>query len=245
MPSYENQGEKTSVVFAGKGKSSASQRIYAESAELFAALIADSLSPERGPHVLADIGSFKGELMDEILERLRGHAFHTVAVDINRQALDENRADRKIVADVADTLLEDKAIDVAICRYVLQWNPPDKQRQILRELDRITKRAVILQHFGCDDRDLAHRARVDEVLSGLHIPKLLRKDYYLSSAREIEAWLTQAGLPFIRQSHVKVENLSDSFIDRYNLGRIEARKLKDILGAYDYIILTTWTLAPV
>src|SRR5262245_34382071 len=127
MPSYENQGEKTSSVFAGKGKSSASQRIYAESAELFAALIADSLAPHSGPHVLADIGSFKGELMFEILERLRGYAFQTIAVDINREALDENRADRKIVADVVDTLLEDKAIDVTICRYVLQWNPPEKQ----------------------------------------------------------------------------------------------------------------------
>lgn len=242
MPSYENQGERTSNVFAGKGCSAASQKIYGESAALFAALIDDAHSSADGPYVLADIGSFKGELMVELIERLRSHAFNTIAVDINREALANNLADRRIVADVVDTQLPDKSVDLTICRYVLQWNPPDKQRHILRELDRITKRTVILQHFGCDDSDPSHRVHIDAALSGEHVPKLLRKDYYLSTAQEIEGWFAHDGLPFVRQAHLRVDGLSDSFIDRYNLNRSDARKLKDLLGVYDYIVLTTWTL---
>lgn len=244
MPSYENQGTNTSAVFAGAGSSSASWKIYGETAVLIADLVARNIPDRAGPYVLADIGSYKGELMGEILRRLPRHPFVTVAVDINPEALEENIAQRRIVADVAETLLEDNAIDIAICRYVLQWNPPEKQQRILRELNRITRHAVILQHFGCDDDDREHRARIDHVLSGEHLPQLLRKDYYLSTAREIEGWMRKQGLAFERRPQVAVQDVSDSFIDRYDLVGQEARLLKSLLGRHDYIVLTTWVLAP-
>lgn len=244
MPSYENQGERTSTVFAGRGQSHASRRIYGESADLFADLIAQHLQQSERPYVLADIGSFKGELMSEVLGRLPQFRFRTIAIDINSEAMSENRADRKIVADVANTRLEDKSVDVALCRYVLQWNPPDKQRMILRELDRITRHAVILQHFGSDAAAREHRERIDLVLSGSKVPKLRREDYYISSAEEIEDWLAQQGMAFAQRAHVKLGNLSDSFIDRYNLASAEAQRLKQVLGDYDYIVVTTWILSP-
>ena len=244
MPSYQNQGESTSVVFAGKGRSPASRRIYAESAQLFATLIAECLACDERPYVLADIGSYKGELLAEVLGYLPRHRFSTVAVDINADAMRDNPADRRIVADAAGTGLSDKVADVAICRYVLQWNMPDKQRQILRELERISKHAVILQHFGSDVGAHEHRTRIDTVLSGTKVPQLRREDYYMSTAQEIEAWLAEQGLAFQRRSHIKISHVSDSFVDRYNLTGIDARRVKEALGDYDYIVVTTWILSP-
>lgn len=244
MPSYENQGERTSSVFAGRGQSHASRRIYGESAELFASLIAQSLPHTDRQYVLADIGSFRGELMGEVLRRLPQFRFRTIAVDINSEAMAENQADRKIIADVVNTQLDDKAVDVTLCRYVLQWNPPDKQRSILRELDRISTRAVILQHFGSDGAEREHRKRIDDVLSGSKVPKLRREDYYISSAEEIESWLDLQGMGFTRRAHAKLSNLSDSFVDRYNLAGADSQRLKQVLGDYDYIVVTTWILCP-
>ncbi len=90
-------------------------------------------------------GVFKGELLGNILDKLPDYKFHTIAVDINGEALKENlSAQEKIISTLDKIPLKDKSIDVVFCRYVLAWNNPKKQQEILKEITRIVSGFAII-----------------------------------------------------------------------------------------------------
>jgi len=240
--SLKNQGEKSSVVFRGESNSLTTKQIYEESAEYFADIIKSKLSDKNKTYKLADLGSFKGELLGNILEKLHDYKFNTIAVDINKEALKENSsAQKKIIATLDKITLEDKSVDVAICRYVLQWNNQQKQQEILKEISRITKGFAIIQHAGADNENSDKwRERIDDLLDGEENPKLKRTSYYFSSRSEIENWMQENKINFERLMERRIEDASNIFIERYNLNDEESLKTKEILGDKNYIIQTTW-----
>lgn len=240
--SLKNPGEKSSNVFKGESNSLAVRELYGESAEYFADVIKNKLSDKNKTYKLADLGSFKGELLGNVLDKLPDYKFNTIAVDINEEALKENSSvQEKIITTLDKSTLKDKSMDVVLCRYVLAWNNQKKQQKILKEIARIVKGFAIIQHAGADvGNSDGWRKKIDDLLDGEEIPKLKRVGHYFSSRNEIEDWMKENKINFERLMERRIENLSDVFIERYNLNKKESKKTKGILGDKNYIIQTTW-----
>lgn len=238
-------GEKASNIFKGESNDSlAMNKLYNESTEYFSNIIKDKLSNKDKIYKLADFGSFRGELLGNILDKLPDYKFSTTAVDINEDALKENlSAQEKIVATLDKIPLEDKSMDIIICRYALQWNNIEEQQKILKEIARITKGFAIIQYAGPDNNNPDKwREKIDDLLTGKEISKLRRAGYYFSSRNEIEGWMKENKINFERLMERKVKNVSDVFIKKYNLNDNESLKTKEILGDKNYIIQTTWLI---
>ena len=85
---FNFQGLNAGFLFHGKSAKKPVKLIYAESADLFAGLITNRL--EKGEYSLLDLGSHKGEFLEDLKSRLNGYSFETVAVDVNESDLKEN-----------------------------------------------------------------------------------------------------------------------------------------------------------
>ena len=242
----QEMGVNTSRTFSGETNFEAVGKLYSESAELFAGLI-DKYLPEGGEYRIADLGAFKGELMREILKRLNIESeYKILGVDVNADALAKNDvASEKITASLDSIPLPDKSVEISIARYVLVWNSAERQRDILKEICRITKTAAIVQHAGADsEAPEMWRAKMDDLLDGEEVVKLKRGEHYFSSREEIEQWLQELGIRFIRVDEVSLPSVSDVFIERFSLDETEAEEARRVLGEFDYIIKNTWVILP-
>ena len=240
-------GIDTSRVFAGKSALEAIELLYNRSAKDLANLIVSNLSLSMSEYTLADFGSFKGELLQNTLGFLksRNYCFKSIAIDRIYSALEENKADVKIVADLDNVPLEDRSIDVGIMRYALQWNGLETQIKILRELARTCRKFAIIQHVGADNEDpTAWRDKISNLLSGKDLPKLTRSKHYYSSRKELEELLQKEKIKYKIIEERKVNYLSDVFIERYGLDKNESEKTREILGNKDYIMKTTFMIFP-
>lgn len=239
-----DMGVETSRVFRGEYASQANREMYAETAEFFANVIKKRLPIREEPYALLDVGSFRGELMDELLKKLAGYKFKTVALDINKDALENNQAaNEKVVADAEKMPIADKSIDIAIVRYMLAWNKADKQRKILEEISRVCKEFVLIEHLGADSANTDKwRERMDDLVSGREIPKLKRGEHFFSSSDEIEIWLKEAGIDFKQLRSRRIENAADNYVERYGLNEEEAKKTREILGDKNYFFQTDWII---
>ena len=112
--------------------------MYKESASLFSSLIRDYLP--HGNYEMADLGSHRGGFLKDLTELLPEYKFHTTAVDVNEDDLKVNIADQKIHSDLSSLPIEDKSIDITLARYVIAWNALEQQKEILKEISRITKK---------------------------------------------------------------------------------------------------------
>lgn len=243
---FPNMGERTSRVFRGESLTLANKEMYAETAEFFADEIRKRLSPRKEPYILADVGSFQGELLDELLKKMSGYKFQTTALDINEVALEKNQvAGQKIVADAEKMPFADKSIDVVIVRNMLQWNSAEKQKRILKEIARMVKKFALVEHVGADTVDTdGWRARADDLLDGEEVPKMKRGEHFFSSKDEVEEWLQQSGITFERIKDRRIDNAADVYIERFGLNDAEARETRNILGDKNYILQTDWIINP-
>lgn len=239
-----DMGASTSEVFKGHSESGAVKEIYGESAVLFADIIKSKIQPE-GTQSLIDIGSAKGELLSEILELLPQYSFAVTATDTNPKAIEENIATNKIVADAESLPVNNKSIDIALMRYVLQFNSLQSQEIILSEVSRVIKRIGIIQHGGSDNEDSqGWRDKVDQIFSSDNLPQIKRAGMYYSSVNEVESLMKKNNIKFERIQSKRINGLSDAFIERYSLDENQIKLLKNILGEKDYIIQTTWIIYP-
>lgn len=108
MSSFNNQGSGSSRVFAGRGTTTAVYKTYAQSAPFIAFLLRQRLPVRTEPYIVADIGSYKGELWQEIARLLPEYTFYTIAIDINEAALAENPSDEKIATNLTHVPLPDR-----------------------------------------------------------------------------------------------------------------------------------------
>lgn len=237
-------GENTSKVFAGEGAPLAMKEMYAESAPFFAKLIKNNLPEREEPYSLLDIGTSRGEFLKEIITRLPEYHFNTFGTDINDKALQENKTvENKIISNLTNLPFGDNSMDVGTMRYVLSWNTPEQQAQILREVNRVMKRFTIVQHGGAPSKNAdVWRNRMADFLDGNEIPKVKRTGYYFASVDEIEGWMKESGINLEKVNERLVQNVSDIFIERHKLSEEEGRKAKEIFGEEDYIVQATWLL---
>ena len=244
LPIIQEQGEASKEVFSGLIEKPAIKELYSESATFFAEIIRSRLSPRDIPYEMLDVGSFKGDLVREVVRNLGGnYKVHTIGIDINENALAENSAvERKVVADVASMPFGDHSFDFSEARYVMPWNELEKQKEILREISRVSKRFAIIQHAGADNTDtVSWQTAIHGLLNG-GVDKLKRQICYFASADEIENFMRDLGLTFNRVQNRRVENVSQVFIEKYKLNNEEATQAVSILSDKDYIYQTTWVI---
>lgn len=173
------QGVNSSKVFSGKYETETTKKIYAESAEYMANIIKERIKERGIVYTFADFGSYKGELMQEILETLSEYNFRTIGIDFEENLKENEVVQEKIPADLSKLPLKDRSIDFGIARYVLIWNSPEKQKKILSEISRVIKDFVIVQHAGSDnDNPEKWRKRLDDLFDSKEIPKLERHGHF-------------------------------------------------------------------
>lgn len=241
---FENQGDNASELFKGEGKSLAAHELYAESADLFAGIIKKYVQPEE-KCILVDVGSYQGEFLGDVLSKLPEYTFSTVAIEMNENALANNTADNKIVAGAEKLPIKDTFVGIVLCRYVLQWNDAEKQKEIIKEIARSVNKIAIIQHAGADDVNPDEwRGRMADIFDGEEIPQLKRGGMLFSSVQELEQWMVDDGIKFERVQERVIQNLSDVFIEKYNLPENEVKLMKNILGDKDHIHQVTWVIFP-
>jgi ubiquinone/menaquinone biosynthesis C-methylase UbiE len=237
------QGSQASKIFKGKGKAAIVRELYSESAACFSAIIRKKLKNRNKPYGMADFGCHKGELLQEVLKLLPGYNFHAIGIDLEKN-LKENKIIReKIASDLTAIPLKNNSIDFGIMRYVLAWNTKKDQEKILKEILRITKDFVIIQHAGADNENPDDwRENSDNLFTGKDVPKLKRVGYFSSSRKEIEKYFKKNKIKFSRIFERKIDRLSNVFIERFALDKKDSEITRKILGDKDYIIQTNWVI---
>ncbi len=239
-----DMGPKTKEVFRGNSESLAVKEIYGESAELFAKVIRSKLPPD-GSYSLVDIGSAKGELLQDILKLLPEYSFNVTATDTNSTALSENLVENKIVADAESLPFSEHEIDLGIMRYILQFNLPESQERIIKEIARITKEFTIVQHGGADNDNAEEwRKVVDQIFCDNKLSEINRTGMFWSSAKEIEDFMDKNHIRYERIQSRKIDGLSQVYIERYPLSSEQSTYLRKIMESKDYIVQTTWIIYP-
>lgn len=239
------QGEKASEIFRGNVEAEPIKKIFGESAQLLAKIIREHLNAEGGAYRLADFGSHKGELLENICKLLPEYNFHTVGIDLESNLKENKTSQEKIASDLGSLPIKDNSIDLGFARYVLHWNNREKQEQILKEIVRIVKKFAIIQHVGADSEKPAEwREKVDDLLDGKEIPKLKRQGHFFSSRQELEKLMKDNNILFERIAEVRVDNLSETLSQRFNLDEKERQLARKMLVGNDYIVQTTWLIKP-
>ncbi len=236
------QGEKAPILFRGNGKSKASQLVYGQSSDLFSKIIRKNFAPNK-EYTLVDFGSSGGEFLGELLKKLPEFRFKTIAIDKEKKSLDKNHAGyKRIRANLTNVPLEDNTADLLIMRYVLQWDLIENQEKILSELKRVMKNFAIIQHAGADAENARQWRKNNDHLFKGEIVALNMLEQYFSSSKEVEELMNNLGIEYERVNEVKIKGLSDIVIEKYALGEKESKKVKEIMGKYDYILITTWII---
>jgi len=244
-PTFD-MGCATSAVFAGHGVSAINRLLYAQTAPLFAEQVRSRLPATAKPYRLLDIGTFKGELLGNILEAMPEYRFQTVGIDIDERALNSNGAAEFRILGSADRIpLGDRSVDLAISRYVLQWNDPERQKEILHEVSRTIRHFSLLTHNGPEAVNAADwRGKQDLLFTGVAIPRLKRHGCFFASPAEIEQWLDELGIPYDRLDSRTLEGVDAMYQERYALDAGEAAQVRSILGDHNYVAHSDWILYP-
>jgi hypothetical protein len=235
-----NQGTNSINSFHGLGASNAIKLFYGDSAELFAKIIKDNLLP--GKYTLADLSGHKGELLNDILNKLNQYDFDAVIIDKIPGLDNENIKAKKIVNNIINNEIPDKSIDIVIMRYVLPWDKYENQTLILKEVRRICRGIAIIQHQGAPDENPEFLQKASLKLWSGIIPSLKRDSGFFTEAKQIENWMSQLNIQFHKAEQKYITSLSEMFIEKFKLNDHEAKTVKEILRNCDGITITTWLL---
>jgi len=236
----KEQGINAEKIFHGENESEAVRLMYRESVGLFSNVIKSKLVP--GSYNLADLGSHRGEFLNDLTSLLPEYNFKTIAVDVNEDDLVLNIATEKVISDLTKILISDKSVEVTIARYALAWNNLENQKKILDEIKRITSKIAVIQHQGANPEIPEGLQNSSKLLFGGVIPQLKRENFFFSNPRELEKYMKDIGLNYEILQDRNVPGLSDIFIEKYKLSPEESKKVKDILDGNDYVRQTTWIL---
>ncbi|MEI8328359.1 MAG: methyltransferase domain-containing protein [Candidatus Taylorbacteria bacterium] len=234
-----NQGTNAENIFHGKGESQASKLFYTESTPFISEIIKNNLEP--GRYTLVDLGGHKGELLRELLLRLPDYNFEASIID-EEEGLDADLNVKKIVADITNTPLVDKSVDVAVMRYVLPWNAFEKQKLIFKEIARICKGICIIQHQGANSNNPRPLQDASKRLFSGIVPKLKRDNGFFTESSQIELWMDELNIHHEKLQERKIETLSEMFIEKFNLSSDDTALTRETLKGCDYIMQTTWIL---
>lgn len=192
---------------------------------------------------ILDVGSFNGEMFDRVAELLPEYILERHAVDVNADAMRNNNAEHTYIAPADALPLPDASMDVVITRYALQWNAPETQQRILKELARVARNGVIIEHAGAGMEDTpAWRRATDTLFRGDIVPALKRAAWYYSTRDEVERYGAEAGVHMERIGERAVPGLSEIFIKRYGLAGDDAGRVAATLSGHDYFVQTRWVI---
>jgi SAM-dependent methyltransferase len=242
----QEMGAGTSDVFAGNDPSEVIQIAYGESPAFFAKMIRSVLGSETERMVrILDVGSFNGEMFECVVALLPEYTIERHAVDVNAEAMRQNNAEHTYIAPAGSIPLPDASIDIVLSRYALQWNTLEDQERMLREMLRVARRAVILEHAGAPLEDTSGwRAATDDLFSGQTVPELKRDVWHYSTRVELEDVMRGLPVHVERVGERRIECLSSIFIQRYALPEMAAARVREVLAGHDCFVQTRWVLRP-
>lgn len=234
------QGIFAEKLFHGLSGNKTIKLVYGESADLFSKIITNTF--KRGQYSLLDLGSHRGEFLDDVIKKLPEFTFSTTAIDINEEDIKINSAQNKITGAITNLPFDDKSFDITLARYCLAWNNVDDQIKILNEIKRVTKDIAIIQHQGADKNNPVPLQKASKALFSGSVDLLKRDDFYFSTTNEIKQWLDNTGIKYEVVQERKVEGLSGLLIEKYSLDESNKKITKDILQDCDYILQSTFVL---
>lgn len=245
MSDIKDMGERASEIFAGTTSTSqVIKELFNESAPLFSTILAEvTRQMNSKPITLLDVGSYKGEFLQNVVSGLPNTIFDITAVDENATALNLNKVTQHIVVSPANNLpLNDRSFDISMMRYVLHWNLLEDQFKIISEAARVSKTCLIIQHLGAPDQNNeSWNQKFEQLVSGT-IEKLHRPTACFSSAKTIEDYFRTLPVTFSRVQYRRIENPSQGFRERFDLTDIEFDTVKDILDEQDFIMQVIWKI---
>lgn len=242
----QNMGSSTEKAFKGDSEITAIKKTYKESVGVFSKAITTRLSYGGIPtnyESIADFGSHSGGFLGNLLGELNKGSIsfkRIYALELDRDVLVKNiSATNKIACDLAKVPVENDLFDVSVARYVLQWNSLKRQSEIIREIARTTKNFAVIQHPTVE---LSGQTKFHEIFKGHLISKLKRLESFYSTKEELELIFKESGLNFELADSEKIDDVSDIFIERYELNQEESKFLKDFLGDDDWWDRMTWII---
>lgn len=236
----KEQGLNAVNSFRGEATSEASRLVYNGSATLFSNVIKTELEPNK--YILTDLGSHRGEFLEDLLNLLPEYTFETIAVDVNSCDLKENKADKKFISDLSKLDMNDKSVDATIIRYALSWNDLENQKNIIKEIKRITKKIAIIQHQGANSEHPEELWNASRQLFSGTVPKLKRDKFFFSTPKQVEEFMNELEITFEKVQEEEVKGLSDLLIEKYDLSEEDSHNTKDILKNSDYVVKSAWVL---
>ncbi len=113
--------------------------------------VLETMQPADGPLSVVDVATGGADIPRALLHHCTrsGHAVRITGVDVNDAILEQARAvtPREIELRLGDALqlpFDDRAFDVATCSLMLHHFPPPEALRVLREMARVSRRAVIV-----------------------------------------------------------------------------------------------------
>ncbi|MDE1919453.1 MAG: methyltransferase domain-containing protein [Patescibacteria group bacterium] len=240
----QNMGENTSKVFSGEAGTKAAREAYNKTPEVFSEEIKKRLLPNK-EYTIADIGSFRGELLGKLLELVPDYKFRTIAVDINQDALNKNTLQEKIISDAEHLPFGNGSIDIEVVRFLLQWNHWERQKQIIKEIARTVKEFALVEHGGADNENPDEwREKMDKLFEGVEVPKLKRGEHFFSSRDEIEQMMRDEGIKYERVREKIISDVAEIYSERFGLNEEESAKTRKILSNKNFFVQTDWIIYP-
>lgn len=138
--------------------------------------------------------------------------------------------------------MEDKSVDVSVMRYALAWNIYEKQREVLSEVKRITKKIAVIQHQGADSLNPVELQDASSKLFDGRVGNLKREGFYFSTSSEVEEMMGNLDIKYVKVDERKIPGLSTLLALKYNLSDEDQKRVVEILGECDYVVSTTWIL---
>ncbi|MEY2641282.1 MAG: hypothetical protein RL150_675 [Candidatus Parcubacteria bacterium] len=234
------QGIFAGRLFHGLSDDQAIKTVYGESADLFSKIIKKEFDSGSEINVL-DLGSHRGEFLQDLISKLDDYKIKTTAVEINEDDLNNNIAQVKINSNLIEIPIEDKCFDITLCRYVLAWNSLENQQKIIGNIKRLTKGIAIIQHQGSKNNSDLLKTSADDLFDG-QIDLLKRDEFYFSNADELKNIFESLQIKYDLIQDREVKGLSNILIKKYSLSEEDAKLTKEILKDSDYIVQTTFVL---
>ncbi|MBI5221564.1 MAG: methyltransferase [Candidatus Magasanikbacteria bacterium] len=191
---------------------------------------------------VADFGGANGEVLGYIKQHTKTTKFlKTTCFDITPNLLKNNIwANQKFLIDLREIKIKNK-FDIAIMRYVLDFNILNDQQKIIKNLYRSLKKGGISTNWWCGVENYEHQLKFNEVFNTDKISKkLIRNETFWPTWRQTSKMFHKSGFKLQKIYKFKY-HFHNLYKLRYELTEEENYNLLKYLKKYNYICFCIFT----
>lgn len=224
-------------------KNSELNNIYHKKMPQFSRLF-DTECKRQKEHVLevADFGGANGELMDYIKRHIKTTKTLKInCFDATPDLLKENiSADKKSLIDLRNIKIKNK-FDIAIMRYVLDFNILKDQQKIINNIYKSLKKSGAFLNWWCGVENYEHQRKFNRVFNTNKISdKMIRPDTYWPTWEQTSKMFYKSGFK-LKKIHKFKYPFRNLYKFRYELTDEENKNLLKYLDKYNYICFCIFT----